>query len=256
MNYHIEYYLIISSIFVCGLNCNTLGDTSQSPLNTQSSVTFASKNNNSPVPDPSQGNTYEELVPTTPYHVTLNNPKDLSDVVSLGNDIDAVVTLSDLDQKKSAHTTKKELLQLPAPPLQNKSLSIEEIINVVPGTVSKSNLLMAKLPLQLLKNISNSDNGDVNSTKLALSSEFNNTITAEEQSFMQWFSIMHKFTEGELKNKNSNIYVIYFINLVLCSIAVMSMILGLFKCYRPRQWLLHTFLKDFRRMINADQLKV
>lgn len=76
----------------------------------------------------------------------------------------------------------------------------------------------------------------------------------DEDSAAMWLMKLHRFGEDTLKVANkTNIFVVYSVNIVVCIVAVMGLLLGLFKCYRPRQWLLHTFLRDFRRMINADQ---
>lgn len=81
-----------------------------------------------------------------------------------------------------------------------------------------------------------------------------NNGSLDDESAAAWLLKLHRFGEDTLKMANkTNIFVVYSLNIVVCIVAVMGLLLGLFKCYRPRQWLLHTFLRDFRRMINADQ---
>lgn len=255
MNYHIEYYLIISSIFVCG----ALGDMAPTQPDTRSYETLALNNYHNSGPKENVDEIPKDLPSTTSHHpVMMEELNEFSDPVSMSNDIDADAVFNKLKHPKDTQEPRQES-QSPPQPLSQTKPSDEINNNVVPGTVLNIKYLEDRLPLQLLNNNSNvnsTNENNPNHTRLLSNAEVNATIMSEEQSFLQWFTIMHKITEGELKNKNANIYVIYFINLVLCSVAIMGMILGLFKCYRPRQWLLHTFLKDFRRMINADQLKV
>lgn len=84
----------------------------------------------------------------------------------------------------------------------------------------------------------------------------NNSVALENNTNTDNKPWLLKFSEDTINIVNqTNGILIYFTQIIFSIIVMMCLILGLFKCYRPRQWLLHTFLKDFRRMINADQFK-
>lgn len=72
-----------------------------------------------------------------------------------------------------------------------------------------------------------------------------------------WIMKIQQFGEQASQTMSkTNVFVVFFTQLFVSIVTVLALILGLFKCYRPRKWLLQTFLGDFRRMINADQTKI
>lgn len=231
MNYYLEFYLIISSILICSFNCDeAMRLLPQENVAVQQNEILNFLNENKTFPMFANAEVLSSSLNKTDNH-TVTSKTNVLPPQTL-----ELITQTLIMSNKTLET----ITQTPTIIKNVDNITESALINLLNKTIHDDNLFD-----QIKTNATLSSN-------LSQAMEKQNT----DQTLLEWLADVHKFIESDISRKNANIYVIYFINLIICSITIMGMILGLFKCYKPRQWLLHTFLKDFRRMVNADQLKI
>lgn len=92
---------------------------------------------------------------------------------------------------------------------------------------------------------------DVNENSTENSQNNNDSEILKEE--LSWLSKLHQFGEDTMKlTRNTNVYLVFFSQLIMSTIIVFGLVLGLFKFRPTKNYLLHSFLKDFRRMQIAE----
>lgn len=77
--------------------------------------------------------------------------------------------------------------------------------------------------------------------------------TMDEAEDLSWLGKLQRFGEDTLRiSLKTNSVLVYVSQLIISIVVVFGLIVSLFKMKPTKNYLLHSFLKDFRRMQNAD----